>query len=542
MKCNFYYLIFIGILLISFPVFAQKTVVTVQPDAGLDIGALNNAISNAADPGNTIFELKKGGLYLLNGSIAFTGYTLHIRAEEGPGLRPVLQPAVDQQGSASRHFNSSGNLTLEGLYLQGRSELGAVIDQPIRVSGKDTKVIINDCFIDYANSTAVRLNTSGNSVFISNSIIRNCLLPDNPDNGRLIDTRSNPTDTISVVNSTIYNGGSRLIRTAGANIKYVELNHNTIYQVSIKENFMLDAIKEAKITNNIFYNFSYRANNTLHDPIFTVDSIGVGGEYTDAERHFNLSNNNFYQQKEIADVFDNFGADTLYRYNAWDSLQLNKIEFRYVINTNLFANKSILDTAVLTPKPVLLNFIENGQVDTTNIFSEMLEFDNAPPLNLDYLKFYVENGYAIGGTNPPNPFADENPDVLGEVSSGAYTFSYLSSTKSATAAEGGKPLGDPRWEIIEDNTSVNNLNSLSTIITYPNPSNGQFTLNYSPKTGKNVTLYVVNMLGKKVFYKEYQNNPSIIEEINLRDLGKGLYFVQIEEDRRVSATSKIMIK
>jgi hypothetical protein len=198
----------------------------------------------------------------------------------------------------------------------------------------------------------VRLNASGTKVYISNSIFRNALLADNPDNGRLIDTRSNPTDTIWVVNSTIYNGGSRLIRTSGANINYMELNQNTVFQLSFKENFMLDATKTAKITNNIFYNFSYRVDNTQHDPMFTVDSIGEGGPWTDAERSFDLSNNNIYQQQEIIDVFNNFGPDDLYRYQfmgytgswipIWYSWEVNTMQW--------FATQNILDTATWTPK------------------------------------------------------------------------------------------------------------------------------------------------------------------------------------------------
>jgi hypothetical protein len=457
MKSNIYNLIFIGILFFSFPSFAQKTIVVVEPDAGIDIGALNAAISSAADPGNTIFELRKGGLYLLNGTISHSGYTLHIRAEEGEGPRPVLQPAVDEQGNSGRHFTSA-SLILEGLYLQGRSELGAIESQPIRVSEADSRIVIDDCFIDYSGQSIVRLNTTGNSVFITNSIIRNSLLPDNPANGRVLDTRGNPQDTLSVEFSTIYNNGARMIRPDGAEILHINFNHNTVYQVSFTQDFGLDITKDVKVTNNVFYNFAYRANNTTHSPFFSADSIGIGGSYTDADRSFDFRNNNFYQQQELEDILEQFDPGGRYRFNSWDIDQQDTIWFEYVMRTNIFASQAILDTAVLTPKPILLHFIENGQADTTNIFSEMLTFDNAPPLNLDYWKFYVENDYEISGMNPPNPFADEDPDVLGEVAEGAYSFRYNGDSKSATAAEGGIPLGDPRWVPIAPQTYTLTIN------------------------------------------------------------------------------------
>ena len=134
MKLKIYSLFIIGILMFSPPAFGQKTVVVVEPDAGLEIGALNTAITTAADPGNTIFELKRNGLYILNGTIANAGYTLHIRGQEGAGSKPVLQPGVDELGASQKHFTVSGNLILEHLYLQGRDELGAINTQPINVA------------------------------------------------------------------------------------------------------------------------------------------------------------------------------------------------------------------------------------------------------------------------------------------------------------------------------------------------------------------------------------------------------------------------
>lgn len=539
MKKNLPLLMICVIVLLSTSALAQKPVIVVEPDEGINIGALNNAISSAPDPGNTIFELKRGGIYYLNGTISFTGFALHIRAEEGSGPKPVLQPAVDEQGNVGRHFSSSGNLTLEGLYLQGRSELGSIIDQPVRVSGNDTRVKIDNCIMDYATSSMVRLNGSGTKLYISNSIIRNALLPTNPDNGRLVDTRSNPTDTIVVINSTVYNGGSRLIRTSGANINYMEFNQNTVFQLSFKENFMLDATKEAKITNNIFYNFSYRVDNTEHDPMFTVDSIGEGGPYTDAERSFDLSNNNIYQQQEIINIFNDFGPDNLFRFNSWDTLQVDTVWYRWEVNTSqLFANQLLLDTATVTPKPILLHFIDNGQVDTTNIFSERLEFDNPPPLNLDYLAFYVENNFSIGGTNPPNPYADENPDVLGEVANG-YSFGYPATSRSATAGSEGQPLGDPRWTLLGLNT--NDFKETPQLKAFPNPGNGVFTLEFTADIMQNAILNVINITGQAVYSKQISTEGHKSVTLDLQHLKKGVYFAVLYQSHRYD-TVKLVIQ
>jgi hypothetical protein len=449
MRRTFYFLFIIGMLFASFQAVGQKTVVVVEPDEGIDIGALNSAISGAADPDNTIFELKREGLYLLNGSISHADFTLHIRAEEGDGPRPVLQPAVDEQGNSSRHFNPGGNLILEGLYLQGRSELGAIESQPIRVSGADSRIILDNCFVDYAGQSIVRMNSSGNKVYIRNSIVRNSLLPTDPANGRTLDTRGNPQDTLSIENTTIYNNGARIIRPDGAEINHIQFNHNTVFQVSFTQDFPLDITKTATITNNIFYNFAYRANNKTHSAFFSADSIGEGASYTDADRYFDFRNNNFYQQAELANILAEYDPGNRYFFNSWDEAQQDTIWFEYVMRSNVFYSQAIMDTAVRTLPPVLYHFIMNGQAETSNNFSEELHFDNPPPLNLEYWQFFVENDYSIIGTNPPNAWADENPDVLGEVSEGAYSFRYNGDAKSATAASDGKPLGDPRWVPLE---------------------------------------------------------------------------------------------
>ena len=141
MKKKCYTILLIGILFMSIPAFGQKTVVVVEPDEGLEIGALNNAIDGALDPGNTIFELRRGGLYLLNGSIAHVGYTLHIRAEAGEGPRPLLQPAVDNEGLSAIHCAAGGGLILESVYLYGLDELGVDIQTPVNIVGDPCKAV-----------------------------------------------------------------------------------------------------------------------------------------------------------------------------------------------------------------------------------------------------------------------------------------------------------------------------------------------------------------------------------------------------------------
>lgn len=529
MKKNFYILFIVGILTFSISAYGQKTVVVVQPDAGLNVGALNNAITSAADPGNTIFELKRNGLYLLNGAISHTGYTLHIRAEAGTGTRPVLQPAVDALGASANHFNPGGSLILEGLYIQGRNELGAIKDRQIIVSGNSNKILIDDCIFDYSNQAFIRLTSINNTISIKNSILRNSVRPENPNNGRIIDTRSTPQDTIIIENSTIYNCFANLLSADAGLIKYMKFNHNTVFQSSLTYDMNIAQILKADITNNIFYSFALRADGHSHHALFRADSIFTVGEYTDANRHFNLSNNNFYNQKEFGDILDQYCPNMLTRYEPSDKLHANPILYKYSLRTNYFVNKAMLDTITVSKPPVLWKFIKNGQVDTANVFSEELKFKNLPPLNLDYWKVFVENSFNIGSVTPPNAFADEDKNVLGEVTTGAFDFGYNTGAKSAIAATDGKPLGDPRWAlhtpvsapIIHDNTNE--------LVSYPNPFKENLTFEIKSEEVSSAKISVFNILGTEVLTLDKQlTKGNNIVPVNLgTKLKSGIYFYQV---------------
>lgn len=545
-----YFLLFLVFFLSMAPVKAQKKVVVVQPDAGLNVGALNNAIKSEADPGNTIFELKRGGLYLLNGAISHTGYTLHIRAESGNGLRPVLQPAVDALGASGNHFTSGGGLILEGLFIQGRNELGAIGNRQFDLSGNENRIIINDCFFDYSNQVFLRFSSSNNKVYITNSVFRNSIRPENPNNGRIIDLRGNPQDTIIIENSTIHNCIAELIRADNGFIKYYRFNHNTLFQCCIGGyKLNLNKIFKADVTNNLFYNFSIRGDLHSHDAFFNLDSIFTVGTYKDADRYFKLNNNNFYTQKEFGDTLEKYcPPKILYRFIPTDLNHKDTIWYKFGVKTYVFANKTILDTAVVTPPPTLINFIKAGQVDTTNVFSEKLEFKNPPPLGMNYWKFLVQTGFNPGSNTPPkDAYIDEDPVVLGDVSTGAYDFSYRSYAKSASAATGGKPLGASKW-VPYTVVSAEEIKAdlVNKVTTYPNPATGSITFKISAVEPGSVKVVICDLLGKQLNVTEKQlisgNNQVLVNLESISKPGIYLYQVQIGDPARKSVLSGKLIK
>jgi len=560
MKAKFYIWFFIGVLFLSIPAFGQKTVVVVQPDTGLNIGALNNAINSAANPGNTIFELKRGGLYLLNGTVSHTGYTLHIRAEAGTGACPILQPGVDALGVSSYHFGAGASIILEGLYIYGLNELGAFVGNAINVTGTGNRTVINNCYLDYSNASFVYLSSINNRVFITNSICRNATQPANASNGRVIDARGNPQDTLVIKNSTIYNVSAKTISGPGY-VGYMDFSNNTSFRCNLTSVFALGGTVDCHINNNIFYDYCLRgARNSPTHTLFTIDSIYTVGSKTDADRHFDMRNNNWYQEPQYMEYIleytpkpgdTNYKDDMLYTFALSDTEKKDKIWYtEFCIRKHLF-NQPIYDTIVNNPyfpDAVTEKWVKSGQIDTANFISESLSFKNPPPFFADYWKFQIQNHWSIKGTNPPNAYADEDLTAMGEVKTGAFDFSYNTGSKSAKGGIGGLPLGDPRWTPFST-VSVEDIetNKLNTVKTYPNPANQQITFEIKSEESTSVKIILSDLLGKQLMMVEKQlvsgNNSIFVDLKSISRTGIYLYQIQFESSNgKKSITSGKFVK
>jgi len=522
------------ILFLSISAFGQKTVVVVEPDAGLEIGALNNAINSASDPGNTIFELRRGGLYLLNGTISHSGYTLHIRAEAGTGHRPILQPGVDDLGVSQYPFTPGGSLTLEDLYIYGIDEMGAMKAQMIAVSGNESKITIEGCYFDYSSQSIVTTNSINNDIFINNSMLRNAYRSGSS-NGRIIDTRSKTQDTIIVQNSTMPNYAGKLL-SGDFYANYVKIDHNTIFQGNATSVFALVFMLKADITNNVWAHVSYRGDvNSPHHAFFEIDSMGTYGDKTDADRVFNVSNNNWWTDEAFADIMEQYGVDSLYTFEPDDIEQKDTIWYkRWGLRRYVF-NQPIFDTIVNVPlkQPIIQYFLDNGQIDSADFIWEPLVFKNPPPLHLDYWKFYVENDYSITSLSGPSPFIDEDPNLIGEVETGRFDFSYNDNSRSATLADGGGPLGDPRW-VPYTTVSTRKINVVnSTIVkTYPNPCSELVNFEINAKEASSVRIVIYDLIGKEILSLNERVNQGVNTiPVNLNNISRsGIYLYQVQSE------------
>ena len=494
MKNLFTILFFLGIFSTGF---SQMPVKVVEPDEGLNVGALNAAV--AADSSTVIYELRRGGIYYINGRIS-TAWPLHIRAEEGDGPRPILQPAADLNLESDRIFSIGGNHTLDGLYLSGKDDLGNIVKNIQRVGVEDLTITFNDCFFDYDDQCPLRLDASGSKVFITNGTYRNITRVTNPNNGRVVDTRGNQTDTVWIENTTIFHHGDQLFRSGGALVKYFHFDHNTVYVSG--EGMDFKGIIKAKVTNNILYNMKWQGSGESEPGFLTNDSLGTISDslgnvlYTDADRHFDFTNNNVYAEQALIDAVNNNGTLRVYGPFIDESAEFD----------------------------AMWHFAENGQLDTTNLIREQLTFDNASAAPVDYIGVYHENdGEVKEVVDLPNFYADTDLNLPGE---SGFTFNYNADAVSATASKTGGPLGSSQWNKSSSvGFDVDEING-SPVLIYPVPAINTLYMRINTEITSQLEIRIFNMSGQVIKSFSFEQGRHAFS-LNIGDLESGIYLYRV---------------
>ena len=93
-----------------------------------------------------------------------------------------------------------------------------------------------------------------------------------------------------------------------------------------------------------------------------------------------------------------------------------------------------------------------------------------------------------------------------------------------------------------NSTSTFNLSTLNRydFVVYPNPSNGEFTIQVeSPESGNEESLKICNMVGETIFSKMIDYTTS--NKIFLKNMAPGIYLVKISDGRK-SCTKKLIIR
>lgn len=384
------------------------TIVRVEPDDGVTrVNSLPKAIE---ENGDAIYELERGGVYYLEGKNVIKRNVV-VRAGNGTGELPIIQPISDAQGALNADMlRFEGNAVFQNVYISGKDAASNNIMQRLfRIDSKNIKLTFENCFVEYCRNFCIRIDNKNSKIQISNSTFRNISLTSDPANGRLIDTRGNAQDSISITNSTIYNLTGHLIRFNNALTNYLELRNNTIYNDGFHMKF--DYVMTAYVENNIFADVGWKAGYTTNpSPFWEFKSYT--GDNAD-KQHIVIRNNNVFTDSRIEALYDKYPDN--YK--------------RIGLNSD--------GTAM----------IEDGRLTFENNFSEMLRFDNAPDLPMEYITKFFE---VVGAGMSPYadlPFNVDEDGVEGIHVGQTYTFNYQASSKSATSSTTGGPIGSGQWRV-----------------------------------------------------------------------------------------------
>jgi hypothetical protein len=367
------------------------------------------------DP-NTVYVLRRGGVYILSGTVLTSGFTLSLEADQGIGPRPYVVMGFLQGGTQVEEcFEVRGNVSFRSIHLTAINELNTYVARVLSASSPNLRISLNDCLIDGSGQTFMRINSPGCKVYMFNTTVSRMGRPSNPDNGRVIDDRGNQIDSVVVENNTWYNATSRIIRDGGSEIKYVKLNQNTFVNVG-QRLAAVGPVNQFIFTNNVIVNPRF-LGNTSTSTIVSLEFAPSG-----LNPVINLNNNNIYYEAEVL--------------NAWQTIRnagLTRLEPPFVAP----ANQTIFNSAV-------------------GILREPLNFTTRPvPPSAFIIESELGNSSTIAdwdwtGTTTTKPW---------EFSGNAYhNFGYPTTAQSFTGSSKGEPLGDLRWfPNYEVNSTVTDL-------------------------------------------------------------------------------------
>jgi len=508
---------FYGLMALFAPmtILAQETrEVVINPDS---VGIINNVInSDTTDVGqripNTVYILKRNGIYKTTGEIQNPGFHLRIKAETGSGSMPIIQPTAPSGGESQEPFSILGDFTLEGVYVTTVDDFGRYLQRMIRVREDSLSIRLNNCWLDGTGQSIVRVDNVGSKVYMTNCIVSNVGRTNIPNNGRVIDTRVS-IDSVLLVDNTFYNVTSRIFRLSdGRYARYALFDHNTIVNTA-QRSLGVDNTIELQITNNIFYNNGFLGTTRTSEIIElenmseklqeVLTSLGL-------EQSANISNNLFYTSPDIIEVWAD-SIDFMPKYTSdlfevvdQDSLDLvQNLTYEFPVK---FRNAPVVPRSVLT-----------GML-FDQLFAENIDNGQAPAWNLTLSPFIQ--------------IVDETLDIPWTF---PYDFSYAPGEPAATVATDGGQLGDRNWPLREIEIIVSTkLKDTEKIRAYPNPARNTMALEI-PEGISIQELFMMDSNGKKYPVSFIDKN-----RIDLSILPSGMYILMAKDKNKKKFRLKIM--
>jgi len=536
-------ILFVGFVLFSLgQLFAQTPDTVDVPNIvdGSPINALQKFIyGDTTDTGdrnniNRTYRLERGKIYYVDGK-TFFDFPIRMIANDEPSdvQPPVIAPWPLDDGSISRiTFYCYEDSYFKNLYFLAYAPTGQRNgwDRPLILGGEST-MRVEGCIVDGYTGAGIANIGENTSLFIKDCIWRNNNMWQF--GGQTFFNYGSAMDTISIINTTFFNGASYFLCTAQELTNYIRFEHNTLFNNNTNP-FYVRNMTDGIVQNNIFYNAASvgetetERNDDWYDwdgermAIFSIDTLGTEHGITEADRKIDLLNNAYFWNSKITDYL---------------------------------ASNDTVDA------PVWLNDRTQAMFDDDVNYPYLIEENNVeadPGFNEDVLK-YVDSLLAFvvalrsGGDNGFSYATTPFPGVWPIPENLAYT-----NTELQTASTLGYPLGDLNWfpdkkveweeevTAIRDEHDANIVTDFSLSQNYPNPFNPVTTIKYTLPANKNTfsdtKLVVYDVLGREI--TTLVNKPQKAGEYKVtfdaRNIASGVYFYKLQSGD-FAATKKLII-
>ncbi len=484
------------LLLIVSPTWAQEEVIVEPTEAG----ALNNIILGDTIAGgvrrdpNAVYVLRRNAVYKLTAEIRNPGYSLTIRAEDGPGSRPIIMPSAASGGDSQRPFTAQGDLTLEGVYVTCYNDLGGFADRIIRVNISNVRINLSDCWFDGAGQSIVRSDTDGNSVFMENCIVSHAGNAFNPNNGRIVDFRQNG-DTLLMANNTFYNVTSRIMRLSdGFTVRFANIHNNTIVNTG-QVVADLGELAVGFVRDNIIINGGF-LGDVRSSALFQYDELSDAAEAQYAlegiTQQIHVYNNWFHYDNSVMKVWQDtiLRRDDLFDDDMFPFLRGpdgSPIDSATLYSTYTFTNDIQLKNSPGMSEQVLKGMI----ID--QLFAQNIDNGSSPNWGFTNSPFFK---LINGDLEIPYEFP--------------YDFSYSATEAAATLATDGGQLGDRNWELETFNLVLNTETPENDQVFYPNPATNTINLLGSQQI---TSFRLLSLDGKLIIEQVNVNQPIDVSQV-----------------------------
>jgi len=545
-------------LLLPLQSFAQAPDTVDVPNIyeGSPLGAINKFIlgdttaTGERNNINRVYKLGRGMIYFFDSRMDVY-FPLTLIADDddpnNPTAPPILARGILEDGSSPGVLirTYEGDATFKNLYFMHIRPDGSPSGwtSAIQVRGDSARYVIDNCVFD-GWVTAISKNCNYPKIYVTDSELRNAIHPTSWFGGTFYISNLTPTDTVVMVNNTMFNSGAYFFCPNREITNYALIEHNTVFTNHV----------------NIFYapyvHNAYYKNNIL----FGVTAMG--------QRQIEIEGGWFDWDGEISAIvsIDTIPADLATRDGIAESDRV--VQF---LNNAYFWPQKMVDfwasADTLTP-PMWINNRTQGMLDDDTNYPGLLVDGNMevdPGFNAEMMS-QVDSVIKYctklrnGTQTDYRHYYDPDGDLFAVQWPLPEDLTY-SNSSLMTAGTDGFPLGDLNWypdkkaEWEEMQTAVSFKDKVKTprdfklYQNYPNPFNPETRIRFSLAKREHVKLVVYNMLGQKVKTLLNKVKPAGNYSVswngldeNGNKLSSGIYYYRLETGTSSATRKMVMLK